>query len=158
MPHFHILMLTADDHKYLIYFMRKIILSAAVIFSVFCFFYSCKKETLPAAAPPPILNPPIGKEVVFDDLTWNHYRSGFNEWDEIYLAIPRIPDLNEGTIGRADVFLKYDTSSNWTEVFPEGASTVNQHVYFFYGQLIVEVYPLNYQLPGRKASVKVKFK
>jgi hypothetical protein len=139
--------------------MVKIIFSI-IIFSASALFYSCKKETItpvvvtPLPPLPPIPNTPLGKELVFDDLTWNLYNSGFPEWDEIYLVIPSVPDLNRST---AEIFLKYDTSANWVQVVRPGAMP-NQHVYFFTPKdLFVEVYPLNYQLPGRKASVKVKF-
>ena len=138
--------------------MKKIILSAAIVFSVLAFCISCKKEILPAVAPPPVVNPLSGKEFVFDDLTWKFYNSGFPDWNEIYLLIPSTPTLNQSTMARGELFLKYDTSGIWLPVVRQAEAKPNQHLYFFNAEnLIVEVYPLNYQLPGRKASVKVKF-
>ena len=138
--------------------MKKLILIVAIIFSLPAFFYSCKKETLPAVAPPPIDDSLSGKELVIDDLAWKIYYSVSPDWDEIYLLIPSTPNVNRNTIAKAELFLKYDTSANWIQVVRQSEAVSGQPVYLFnYENLAVEVYPLNYQLPGRKSSVKVKF-
>ena len=108
-----------------------------------------------APTPPPNLL--SGTELTFDDLAWKFYNSGSPDFDEIYLVVPTTPLLNQ-EIGKGEVFLKYDTSGNWIKVVRQSEAMPDQHIYFFNREnLVVEVYPLNYRLPGRKASVKVQF-
>ena len=137
--------------------MKKIILGAAMIFSAPSFFYSCKKEDISPVVAPTTANPIIGTELVFDDLPWKLYQSGSPYWDEIYLVVSTTALLNQ-KIAKGEVFVKYDTSGNWIKVVRQSEAMPDQHIYFFNSEnLIVEVYPLNYRLPGRKASVKVNF-
>ena len=137
--------------------MKKIILGAAIIFLAPAFFYSCKKEILPPVAPTPPPNLLSGTELTFDDLAWKFYNSGSPDFDEIYLVVPTTPLLNQ-EIAKGEIFLKYDTSGSWIRVVRQSEAMPDQHIYFFNREnLVVEVYPLNYRLPGRKASVKVQF-
>ena len=110
-----------------------------------------------------------GQEFLFDDLTWHYYNSGDGyPWDEIYVntsARPDLfhnaPELDYNSYLNAEVFLKFDTASNWIEV--KSVSLYNpalpvQYLYRIISPyLYVNVHPLNHQIVGSKAAIKVKF-
>jgi hypothetical protein len=138
---------------------------------------SCSKDTV-APVPPLTLTPQLplvqqslsGQEFLFDSLSWQYYNSGVGSpwWDEIYIRTPDRPDLfvdapglHYNTYLKAAVFLKFDTTNDWIEVKPTSFYDQNlptQYLYIIYSPfLVVNVWPLNHHLIGRKAAIKIKF-
>jgi hypothetical protein len=118
-------------------------------------------DTLPPA--PPSLS---GQEFLFDSLTWTFFDGRFDVGvDEIYLQTPARPDLFPWftyiTYLNAEVFLKFDTASNWINVKSVDINDPTmpvQYQYWVYSRsLYIHMMPLNFQLVGRKASIKIKF-
>ncbi len=150
-----------------------------IVSYLFCcaIIHSCSKEDVvvpllpstPQNQSPPLPNFTSGQEFLFDDLSWQYYNSGFGDpWDEIYLSTPERPDLFANAPGlhyniylKAEVFLKFDTTSDWIEVKPTSFYDQNlpaQYLYIIYSpSLVVNVWPPNHQLIGRKAAIKIKF-
>ncbi len=130
---------------------------------------SCSKSkvTQPNRLPPPPPPPSLsGQEFQFDSLTWIFYDGQFDVGiDDIYLSTPRnadlFPWLTYYSSLDAQVFLKFDTASNWIELKSADLYSPSANVQYIYwislNSLHVKILPLNYQLSGRKASVKIKF-
>ena len=131
---------------------------------------SCSKKEEPVTNssinPPPLPPSLSGQEFLFDSLTWIFLDGRFDVGvDEIYLQTPARPDLfpwfTYSTYLNAEVLLKFDTASNWIEVT---SADINDPAIPFQYQywvnlrsLFVHMHPLNYQLIGRKAAIKIKF-
>ena len=132
-------------------------------------FFSCRKQEVQQinrsspSQPPPSLS---GQEFLFDSLTWIFFDGSFDVGvDDIYLKTPARPDLfpylTYGTYINAKVFMKFDTAGNWVDV--ESIDLYDPAIPFQYrywihlNSLFVNILPLNYQLIGRKASIKIKF-
>lgn len=131
---------------------------------------SCSKEEIilrvdPVTPTPRTPSPFSGQEFLFDSLTWRNDDPNF--WDEIYVGTPSRPDLFsvdpalDNTYLDKEVFLKVDTAANWINV-KSGWSTrwqiFGQYYYTIIPtKLIVYVNPLNYEMLGRKAAIKVRF-
>ena len=131
-------------------------------------FLSCSKS--PIAANRPVAPPPppslSGQEFLFDSLTWIFFDGRFDVGiDNIYLETPRRPDLfpwlTYSTYINAQVSLKFDTAGNWVDVKSIDLYSPSVPVQYMYwisqNSLFVQIVPLNYQLIGRKASIKIKF-
>ena len=125
---------------------------------------SCTKDE--GIKPTSLLPPPpsllSGQEILFDSLSWIYYNSGFADWDEIYVTTPARPDLFLDYLDFV-VFVRFDTSNNWMEVKSSRFYNPNlpiqylYQIYRPYSFLVVNVWPLNHQLIGRKAAIKIKF-
>jgi len=139
--------------------------SALVIVIGAGLFSACSKPK----SPPPTLPPPpslSGQEFVIDSLTWifldGRYDVGV---DDIYLQTTERPNLfpwfTYSTYLNAEVLLKFDTASNWINVksvdINDPAIPVQYQYWVTVRCLFVHIIPLNYQLIGRKASIKIKF-
>lgn len=109
-----------------------------------------------------------GLEFVFNDLTWQLSDFYSLLLDDVWVGTPARPDLFTNAPGYAfnlyypaDVYLKFDTASNWLLIKSVAEIDATQPLQYVYDieapSLYVHVYPLNYQLVGRKASIKVKF-
>lgn len=133
-------------------------------------FLSCSKPETPPpnrfATPPPPLPSLSGQEFLFDSLTWIFFDGRFDVGvDEIYLQTTARPDLfpwfTYSTYLNAEVLLKFDTASNWINVksvdINDPAIPVQYQYWVNLRCLFVHIVPLNYQLIGRKASIKIKF-
>jgi len=144
--------------------------SALVVLIGVAFFLSCSKPDLPPPNrfPPPPPPPPslAGQEFQFDSLTWFFYDGSFDVGvNDIYLKTPPRADLFPMVMYQAnlnaEVLIKFDTASNWVQVKSINLySTVIpvQYMYWIHlGSLYIDMLPLNYQLIGRKATMKVKF-
>ena len=131
---------------------------------------SCSKPEVPQTNrfPPPPPPPPSlsGQEFLFDSLTWTFYDGRFDVGvDDIYLKTPPradlFPWLTYHTYLNAEVLIKFDTASNWVIVksidLYEPAIPVQYMYWIHLSSLFVDILPLNYQLIGRKAAIKVKF-
>ena len=131
--------------------------------ALFIAITSCHKENNNGYVATPVIDTLRGKEFSFSDLTWEYYNSGAGSpsWDEIYLITPARPELFYNRNLNAEVFLKFDTAANWVEVKSDGQYNPIlplQYLYITYSpHLVINVWPLNFQLVGRKASIKVKF-
>jgi hypothetical protein len=144
--------------------------SALVVLIGAGLFLSCSKPELPqtnrfdtSPSPPPSLS---GQEFLFDSLTWTFLDGRFDVGvDEIYLQTPARPDLfpwfTYSTYLNAEVLVKFDTASNWINVKSVDINDPTipvQYQYWVYSRsLYVHMVPLNFQLVGRKASIKIKF-
>jgi len=144
--------------------------SALVVLIGAGLFLSCSKPEVPpinrfATTPPP---PPSlsGQEFLFDSLTWIFLDGRFDVGvDEIYLQTPARPDLfpwfTYSTYLNAEVLIKFDTASNWIDVRSVDINDPSIPVQYQYWvnlrSLFVHMSPLNYQLIGRKAAIKIKF-
>jgi len=109
-----------------------------------------------------------GQEFLFDDLVWelgDFYGMGL---DDVYIGTPARPALfmNAAPLAYnlslpADVYLQFDTASNWLQVKSAAQYNPGIPVQYLYDivspRLYIHVYALNYQLVGRKASIRVKF-
>ncbi len=108
-------------------------------------------------------NPPdlIGREVVFDSLTWKYEYVSDGCCDGLYLYTPERPDLFPSIHMNVEVSVKFDTASNWMQVKPWFEIINYPYKFFFVGSsalaLRIEVFPPIVALHGRKASVKIKF-
>ena len=146
----------------------KFLISALLIIATG--YSSCTKEKEgnfpPSTSPPP--SPLSGQEFTFENLVWEHFNTGTPSSDEIYLVTPGSNDLfvnaggiTNGYYANAEVYVKFDTTANWTIVKPHllyEPSMVPQYYYTIYPpHLSLNVWPLNYLLIGRKASIKIKF-
>jgi hypothetical protein len=135
-------------------------------------FLSCSKpEVAPTnrfLLPPPPPPPPSlsGQEFLFDNLTWIFYDGSFDVGiDDIYLKTPPradlFPWLTYHTYLNAEVLMKFDTASNWVEVksidLNDPALPVQYCYWIHLNSLFVDMLPVNYQLIGRKAAIKIKF-
>jgi len=144
--------------------------SVIVIFLGAVLFLSCSKPEVqqtnrfpPPSPPPPSLS---GQEFLFDSLIWIFLDGRFDVGiDEIYLQTPARPDLfpwfTYSTYLNAEVLLKFDTASNWINVKSVDINDPTipvQYQYWVYSRsLYVHMMPPNFQLVGRKASIKIKF-
>ena len=143
--------------------------SALVVLIGAGLFLSCSKPEVqqtnrfPPSPPPPSLS---GQEFLFDSLTWIFLDGRFDVGvDEIYLQTPARPDLfpwfTYTTYLNAKVLMKFDTASNWIEVKSVGLYEPSISVQYMYWvnlrSLFVHILPLNYQLIGRKAAIKINF-
>ena len=133
-------------------------------------FLSCSKPEMPQPnrlpqpqPPPPSLS---GQEFLFDSLKWIFFDGRFDVGlDDIYLKSPAradlFPWLTHSTSINAEVLIKFDTASNWVAVksidLYDPVIPVQYMYWIYLNSLFVEMLPLNYQLIGRKASVKIKF-
>ena len=144
--------------------------SALVALIVAGLFLSCSKLEVPQtnnfATPPPSAPSLSGQEFLFDSLTWIFLDGRFDVGvDAIYLQTPTRPDLfpwfTYSTYLNAEVLMKFDTASNWINVKSIGLYEPSIPVQYMYWvnlqSLFVHILPLNYQLIGRKASIKIKF-
>lgn len=135
-------------------------------------FQSCTKKnprttTVVIPSPPPPPPPSLsGLEFLFDSLTWIFYDGSFDVGvDDIYLKTPPkadlFPWLTYSTNINAHVFIKFDTTANWVDVNSLALYVPSPSVQYLYwinlNSLFVDVRPLNYQLIGRKATIKIKF-
>jgi hypothetical protein len=85
--------------------------------------------------------------------------------DDIYLQTPPradlFPWLTYSTSINAQVFMKFDTASNWIDVrsidINDPVIPVQYQYWISLQSLFVHMLPLNYQLIGRKAAIKIKF-
>jgi len=146
--------------------MKKLLLIFLTIF----LFYSCSKKeeletntSINTPPPPPSLS---GQEFLFDSLTWIFFDGRFDVGvDDIYLQTPTRADLfpwfTYSTYLNAKVLLKFDTASNWFNVTSvddnDPAIPVQYQYWVNLRSLFVHMQPLNYQLIGRKAVIKIKF-
>lgn len=144
--------------------------SAIVLLIGMGLFLSCSKPELSPinrfATPPPPPPSLSGQEFVIDSLPWifldGRYDVGI---DEIYLRTTERPDLfpwfTYSTYLNAEVLLKFDTASNWINVksvdINDPAIPVQYQYWISLRCLFIHLVPLNYQLIGRKASIKIKF-
>jgi len=130
-------------------------------------FFSCTRPEVPkpnrSSPPPPSLS---GQEFLFDSLTWIFFDGRFDVGvDDIYLQTPARPDLfpwfTYATYLNAEVLMKFDTASNWIDVKSISLYEPSIPVQYMYWvslqSLFVHILPLNYQLIGRKAAIKIKF-
>lgn len=144
--------------------------SALVVLIGAGLFLSCSKaEVLPPnRIPPPPPPPPSlsGQEFQFDSLTWFFFDGSFDVGvNDIYLKTPQradlFPWLMYHTYLNAEVLVKFDTASNWIQVRSIDLYSPALPVQYMYwvhlGSLFIDMLPLNYQLIGRKATIKVKF-
>ena len=133
-------------------------------------FLSCSKAEIPSPIrlPPPPPPPPSlsGQEFQFDDLTWLFYDGNIDMGvNDIYLKTPPRADLFPWFMYRtymnAEVLLKFDTASNWVQVKSLNLYSPAIPVQYMYwinlSSLFINMLPLNHQLIGRKATIKVKF-
>ena len=131
---------------------------------------SCGKPGAPPpnrfATPPPSSPSLSGQEFLFDSLTWIFLDGRFDVGvDDIYLQTPARPDLfpwfTYSTYLNAEVLIKFDTASTWIDVRSVGINDPAIPVQYQYWvnlrSLFVHMFPLNYQLIGRKAAIKIKF-
>ena len=144
--------------------------SASVVLIGVLLFLSCSKPEVPPtnrfATPPPSPPPLSGQEFLFDSLTWIFLDGRFDVGvDDIYLQTPVRADLfpwfTYSTYLNAEVLMRFDTASNWIEVrsvdVNDPAIPVQYRYWVSLRSLFVHMTPLNYQLIGRKASIKIKF-
>lgn len=144
--------------------------SALVVIIGAGLFLSCSKPEVPQTnrfpTPTPSTPSLSGQEFLFDSLTWIFLDGRFDVGvDDIYLQTPVRADLfpwfSYSTYLNADVSMKFDTASNWINVKPmdlnEPAIPVQYQYWVYLRSLFVHMLPLNYQLVGRKASIKIKF-
>lgn len=115
-----------------------------------------------------VVNTLSGQEFIFDNLIWelaDFYGMGL---DDVYLGTPPRPNLFMNAPNQAynlyfpkDVYVKFDTTSTWLLVKSAAQFDPSIPVQYVYDiaspYLYVHVYALNYNLVGRKASIKVKF-
>ena len=133
-------------------------------------FLSCTKPDVPPISrfSAPSFSPPSlsGQEFLFDSLTWIFFDGRFDVGvDEIYLPTTARPDLfpwyTYNTYLNAEVLMKFDTASNWIVVKSVDINDPTIPVQYQYWVnlqcLVVHIVPLNYQLIGRKAAIKIKF-
>jgi len=133
-------------------------------------FLSCSKPEDPQTNrfPPPTQLPPTlsDQEFLFDSLTWTFFDGRFDVGvDDIYLKTPPrsdlFPWLTYHTYLNAQVSIKFDTASNWVDVKSidlYSPSAPVQYMYWIHlNSLFVDLLPLNYQLIGRRAAIKIKF-
>lgn len=98
----------------------------------------------------------------FENLLWTHAGPGAIADEEIWIGIEERPDLFNGQLKISEVKLKFDTSSSWLDI-PKWDGTltppVNGYAYviMYANSFYVESYPMNFQLIGRTASLKIKF-
>ena len=111
-----------------------------------------------------------GQEFIFESLTWeigDFYGIGA---EDVYTGTPARPDLFQNAPGlsyntqlQGEIYLKFDTASAWIQVVSRDLFNHNlpgqyQYVYDIISPfLYVHVYPLDYQLIGKKVSLKVRF-
>jgi hypothetical protein len=144
--------------------------SALVVLIGVGLFLSCTKPDVPPTNrfPAPSFSPPSlsGKDFLFDSLPWIFFDGRFDVGlDKIYLQTPARPDLfpwfTYSTYLKAEVLIKLDTGSNWIDVksidIYDLAMPVQYQYWVNLQSLYVHMVPLNYQLIGRKASIKIKF-
>ena len=144
--------------------------SALVISIGVALFSSCSKPDVASTTrlppPPPPLPSLSGQEFQFDSLTWFFYDGSFDVGvNDIYLKTPPRADLFPWvmyhTYLNAEVLLKFDTASNWVQVKSIDLYSPAIPVQYMYwiqlGSLFIDMLPLNYQLVGRKATIKIKF-
>jgi hypothetical protein len=144
--------------------------SAIVIFLGAVLFLCCGKPEVPQLnrfSTPPTSSPSLsGQEFLFDSLIWIFLDGRFDVGvDEIYLQTPTRPDLfpwfTYSTYLNAEVLLKFDTALNWIDVTSvdvnDPAIPVHYQYWINLRSLFVHMRPLNYQLIGRKAAIKIKF-
>jgi hypothetical protein len=124
-------------------------------------------------APTPPQSPPLpqsfsGQEFLFENLSWQFYHSGNGSpwWDEIYLSTPAADAFRNSTAYfnnrlNIEVSIKFDTAAHWNKVLPDSEYDFLLPVQYTYNvyspNLVVNVWPLNHQLVGKKASIRVKF-
>jgi hypothetical protein len=144
--------------------------SALVVLIGAGLFLSCSKPEVPQTNrfPAPPQAPPSlsGQEFLFDSLTWVFFDGRFDVGvDDIYLQTPPradlFPWLTYSTYINAQVSIKFDTASNWVDVksidISQPAIPVQYQYWVNLRSLFVHMLPLNYQLIGRKAAIKIKF-
>lgn len=148
--------------------MKKIIQYSVFISLTACVsFVACKKEehaspfgvTSPPAKPTETLS---GKEFIFEDLPWILAGPGAVADEEIWIGVENRPDLFNNNLRSMEVSIKFDTSSAWINVprwnWPVvPANPGYLYIIMYNSSFYVESYPLNSQLIGRKASLKIKF-
>ena len=149
--------------------MKSVIKIISIAFIVIAFL-SCNKSPIvtnrPVVPPPPPPPSLSGREFLFDSLTWNFFDGRFDVGvDDIYLQTPQrsdlFPWLQYQNYLNAKVSIKLDSASNWIEVNSMGLFSSSGSVQYSYwillNSLFVNMLPLNYQLIGRKAAIKIKF-
>ena len=151
--------------------MKLIVKLTAVIFLIVtALFFSCNRPEVsePNRSSTSPTSPPSlsGQEFLFDSLTWIFLDGRFDVGvDEVYLQTPARADLfpwfTYSTFLNAEVLLKFDTASNWIDVTSVDVNDPTIPVQYQYWvnlrSLFVHMHPLNYQLIGRKATIKIKF-
>lgn len=127
---------------------------------------ACKKEEL--ASPFDVTSPTSistdtlkGKEFIFEDLPWILAGPGGIADEEIWVGVEKRPDLFNNNLRPMEVSIKFDTSSAWINVprWNWPAVPANHgylYIIMYNSSFYVESYPLNFQLIGRKASLKIK--
>ena len=145
-------------------------LTACILLAGAIIFASCSKDNPVNNTPynylPSPVNPNLsGQEFIFNDLTWGIGDfSGIGTAD-MYLGTPVRTYLFPSRLSM-EVFIKLDTSSVWLNVkrfvYPSsGTPWPGTNIGYCYaeefGSLWVLLLPVNNQLLGTKASIKVKF-
>ena len=132
-------------------------------------FLSCSKAKMPQPNRFPTSTPSSprpGQEFLFDSLTWTFFDGSFDVGvDHLYLkTAPRadvFPWLTYQASINAQVSLKFDTATSWVNVKSADLYVPSSTVQFIYWihshSLFVDMLPLNHQLIGRMASIKIKF-
>lgn len=151
--------------------MKQIIQYSVLILLTGCVgFVGCKKEefttpfgvTSPPSPPSTPTDTLSGKEFLFEDLQWVHAGPGGVAEEEIWIAVENRPELFNNPSRQMEVSIKFDTSSAWINVprwnWPVvPANPGYLYIIMYNSSFYVESYPLNFQLIGRKASLKIKF-
>ena len=145
-------------------------LDALILWIIIGIFFSCSKPEMKQSnrftPQTPSSSSLSGQEFLFDSLTWIFFDGRFDIGiDDIYLKTsPRadvFPWLTYTTYINAAVFMKFDTASNWIDVKSIDLYEPSMPVQYMYwvhlNSLFVHIHPLNYQLIGRKAAIKIKF-
>ena len=103
-----------------------------------------------------------GKEFIFNDLTWTHAGPGGIAEEEIWIGVENRPYLFHDPGRPMEVPVRFDTSSVWTNIPKSNGITTPSaigfvHLIMYSNSFYVESYPMNFQLIGRKATLKIKF-
>jgi hypothetical protein len=139
-----------------------------MLFLITVLIVSCTKARIDKHAPlsPSTASPLGGQEFTFDNLVWAGY-TGLEP--ELYLTTPSLSQLLQngqvfkyGYLQDSEVYIKLDTANAWMQVKPEynyDNTLPIQYLYSIYtSELVINLWPVDFNLVGKRASVKIKFK
>jgi len=148
--------------------MKKVIqYSTLIILTGFVSFTSCKKGYISHTIQPPhtpatAIDTLKGKEFIFSDLKWTLAGPGAVAEEEIWISLGKRPDLFNGAFRPMEVSIKLNTSTEWISApnfYLPGVTSNRGYVYviMYNTEFYVNSYPINFQLLGRTASLRIKF-